>query len=232
MEHAVDHAGRLFIDRDPDMFRCLLQFMRAATMPPQIYIKTNKESLLEECLFFGLDHMTHRIKGKASIYDLLPRDRQLSNEEHEKGQGGQEDGWHRSFLLDVFKEDASPLNPNDLGLPLLKPGSKEKPQVTCHNLAQFEERFQKLSHGVFGLIKQIPGIVIAGGSIMSTLTNRVTSDIDIFLVSTLEEAPVILERIYDAIKQVDENVAQKGMRTLVTRSKHAVLGSSCLEVGV
>ena len=66
---------------------------------------------------------------------------------------------------------------------------------------------------------------------MSTLKNRVTSDIDIFLVSTLEEAHAIPERIYDAIKQVDENVEQKGMRTLVTRSKHAVLGSSCLEVG-
>ena len=53
MEHAVDQAGRLFVDRDPDMFRCLLQFMRASTGPPQNYLKTNKETLLEECRFLA-----------------------------------------------------------------------------------------------------------------------------------------------------------------------------------
>ena len=229
MEHAVDPAGRLFVDRDPDMFRCLLQFMRAATMPPQIYIKTNKESLLEECLFFALDHMTHRIKGITSIYDLRPRDRHLFKEESEEIQCGQADGWHQNFLLDVFKEDTSPLDPIDLGWPLLKPGLKERPQMACHTLAAFEESFQRLSGGVFNLIKQIKGITIAGGSIVSTLTNRTngaTSDIDIFLVATIEDAPAILENIYEAIKMADEHVGKKGMRMLVTRSKHAVLGSS------
>ena len=221
MEHAVDQAGRLFVDRDPDTFRCLLQFMRTATMPPQIYIKTCKAALLEECLFFGLDHMTHRIKGKTSIYDLLPRDRHLSNEESEKGQGGQGDGWHRRFLLDVFDEDTSPLDPGELGLPLLKPGSTRRPLVTCNSLGRFEERFESLSGGVFNLIKEIPGIVFAGGSIVGGLTQTSTSDIDIFLVSKLEQAPAILEKIYEVIKAVTGE-EKNGSKTLITRSKHAV----------
>ena len=141
MEHAVDQAGKLFIDRDPEMFRYLLQFMRASTGPPQNYIKTNKVTLLEECRFFGLDHMIHRITGVTSIYDLAPDDRSLKHEESEVYREAQSGGWYPGFLLNVFDENTSPLDPGALGLPLLKPGSTRNPLVTCTSVGQFEERF-------------------------------------------------------------------------------------------
>ena len=221
MEHAVDQAGRLFVDRDPDMFRCLLQFMRASTGPPQNYIKTNKETLLEECRFFGLDHMMHRITGATSIYDLAPDDRSLKHEESEVYREAQSGGWYPGFLLNVFDENTSPLDPAALGMPLLKPGSTRRPLVTCSSLGQFEERFENLSGGVFHLIKEIPGIVFAGGSIVGGLTQISTSDIDIFLVASLEQAPAILEKIYEIIQAV-AGMGKKGLKTLITRSKHAV----------
>ena len=221
MEHAVDQAGRLFVDRDPDLFRCLLQFMRASTGPPQNYIKTNKETLLEECRFFGLDHLIHRITGVTSIYDLAPDDRSLKHEESMVYREAQRGGWYPGVLLNVFDENTSPLDPGALGLPLLKPGSTRRPLVTCTSLGQFEKRFENLSGGVFHLIKEIPGIVFAGGSVVSGLTQISTSDIDIFLVASLEQAPAILEKIYEVVKVV-AGEEKKGLKTLITRSKHAV----------
>ena len=50
---ARDHHGRLFIDRDPQLFAVLLQFLRAQTLPAQSYVKVNQQSLLEESSFFS-----------------------------------------------------------------------------------------------------------------------------------------------------------------------------------
>ena len=93
--------------------------------------------------------------------------------------------------------------------------------MTCSSLGQFEERFENLSGGVFNLIKEIPGIVFAGGSIVGGLTQISTSDIDIFLVASLEQAPAILEKIYEIIQTV-AGMGKKGLKTFITRSKHAV----------
>ena len=59
LEHSVDDQGRLFIDRDPQLFAVVLQFMRASTTPPQSLIRANRESLLEECRFsVSYTHLT------------------------------------------------------------------------------------------------------------------------------------------------------------------------------
>ena len=65
MEHAVDIEDKLFIDRDPDLFNVLIQWMRASTCPPQSYIKANREALLEECRFFDIDYLAERIRGHS-----------------------------------------------------------------------------------------------------------------------------------------------------------------------
>ena len=44
--------GRLFIDRDPELFAVLLKFLRAQTLPAQSYVKVNQQSLLEESSVF------------------------------------------------------------------------------------------------------------------------------------------------------------------------------------
>ena len=57
--------------------------------------------------------------------------------------------------------------------------------------------------------------------VVGALKHISTSDIDIFLVSSLEQAPAILEKIYEVIKAV-AGEEKKGSKTLITRSKHAV----------
>ena len=47
--HATDDSGALLIDRSPELFRILLQYMRAGTVPPQFALRTLKHDLLSEC---------------------------------------------------------------------------------------------------------------------------------------------------------------------------------------
>ena len=49
--HATDDSGALLIDRSPALFRILLQYMRASTVPPQSVLRTLKHDLLAECQF-------------------------------------------------------------------------------------------------------------------------------------------------------------------------------------
>ena len=55
----------------------------ASTLPQQTYIKSNKESLLEECRFFGLEDLALRISGHTVVNDLRPADRRLKRQEDE-----------------------------------------------------------------------------------------------------------------------------------------------------
>ena len=115
LEHSVDEQGRLFIDRDPELFAVLLQFMRASTTPPQSHIRANRESLLEECRFFGVD--AARFRGHTWTSDLSPQDRRIKKQEYEARSLSEAQG---CFLLDVFRHDASPVEPTDLGLQIFR----------------------------------------------------------------------------------------------------------------
>ena len=50
---AVDANGRLFIDRSPELFAVLLQFLRSCQRP--ILHLVDKHALLNGCNFFGCD---------------------------------------------------------------------------------------------------------------------------------------------------------------------------------
>ena len=220
MEHAVDGAGRLFIDRDPDLFASLLQFMRAHQGPPQSYLKAHKEALLEECRFFGLRHMEDRLRGLVSEYDLRPEDRRIKAEEDEMLMNTPS-GWRMKFVLDVFAENSRPMDATQLGLPLLRSAAETPAKMCCDGLDNFKARFQTLSGNVFNSIEKIKGVTIAGGSVVGTLTGAAFSDIDIFLTASVEQAPAILEQIFEAVQ--DQGPQQgRARKLLITRSKHAV----------
>ena len=127
----------------------------------------------------------------------------------------------KEILLDVFAQDTTPLEATNLGLPLLKGNSGARPRVTCDGLADFKVRFQALSGNVLSAIDKIPGITFAGGSVVGALTGGSISDLDIFLVAAPEQAPVILEQIYEAVQKQDVE-KKKGRQLLLARSKHAV----------
>ena len=93
MDHAVDEDdGSFFVDRSGQFFGHLLQFMRTSLCPNCSYVARNKQGLLSECEYFGLDHVAHRIRGETSPYDMRPKDRCSKQQEADAGS-----------LLDVFE---------------------------------------------------------------------------------------------------------------------------------
>ena len=49
LQHGTDEHGRLFIDRSPELFAIILQFLRNAQRPAVV---ADKHALLHECDFF------------------------------------------------------------------------------------------------------------------------------------------------------------------------------------
>ena len=161
MQHSTDPKGRLFIDRDPELFAVLLQFLRAHTLPPQSYIKMHRQALLEECKFFQIAHLEHYLCGHTSKFDLRLEDRQIKKRESEVRCMCED----RSFLLDVFETCTLPRDANELEVPLLKP-CRKRVQVSC-SFATFCSRFRALTLGLADAIENTPGVVFAGGSVVS-----------------------------------------------------------------
>ena len=217
MQHSTDPKGRLFIDRDPELFAVLLQFLRANTLPPQSYIKMHRQALLEECKFFQITHLEHYLCGHTSKFDLRLEDRQIKDTESDIRCMCED----RSFLLNVFETCTLPRDANELEVPLLKPARK-RIEVNCRSFATFCSRYRTLTHGLADAIANTPGVVFAGGSVLSALIEREAGDVDIFLTGELGEATAALTQIYDAVRSLKEETKQHQYRLLVTRSKRAL----------
>ena len=156
--------------------------MRASTTPPQSHIRANRESLLEECRFFGVD--AARIRGHTWTSDLSPQDRRIKKQEYEARSLPEA---QRGFLLDVFAHDASPAEPADLGLHIFRRCGR-RPVMRCSDYKDFCARFARITGGLSKEIENVAGIVFAGGSVIGTLTEGQIGDIDIFLTCAVEQA--------------------------------------------
>ena len=75
----------------------------SSTAIPQSYIKANKECLLEECRFFGVDCMIARIRGHTSIFDLNLEDRRIKLKECDVRDSLHQNGL--DFRLEVFSHE-------------------------------------------------------------------------------------------------------------------------------
>ena len=75
---AVDVNGRVFVDRSPELFAVLLQFLRSCQRPALDLV--DKHALLNECKFFGCEWLAQILRGEISPYDIRAEDRAL----HEK----------------------------------------------------------------------------------------------------------------------------------------------------
>ena len=81
--------------------------------------------------------------------------------------------------MDVFETCTLPRDANELEVPLLKP-CRKRVQVSC-SFATFCSRFRALTLGLADAIENTPGVVFAGGSVVSALTQSEVGDVDIFL---------------------------------------------------
>ena len=109
----------------------------------QTYIKSNKESLLEECRFFGLEDLALRISGHTVSNDLRPPERRLKKQEDELRASSDvhpSEKYEAGSLIDVFCQDSSPLDPLGLGLPILRNQGWTRPKMKCENYQSFRIR--------------------------------------------------------------------------------------------
>ena len=66
LEHGTDEHGRLFIDRSPQHFAIILQFLRTCQRPAAV---ADKHALIHECEFFGVPWLTQILRGEISEFD-------------------------------------------------------------------------------------------------------------------------------------------------------------------
>ena len=115
--------------------------MRNGQRPPQNIIDTLKDQLEEDCEFYGLEWMAHKIRGEISPYDMRYEDRLIRKNELA----------HNVTLFDVFQVDTNPRPRTELQLPLLM---EDKPQPTVKgSYTEFYERLDKFTGGLLADLK-------------------------------------------------------------------------------
>ena len=190
--------------------------MRTTVSPNWTYVNENKNALIEECKYYGLDYMQHRIRGETSPYDLRPQDRQLKEQEVAAMQSSNAD-----MLIDVFDVETEALEPGELQLSLL-PAQAARACVKGTK-DDFLDRIGKLTCGLTQELGEMAGIVIAGGSVCAALTDCDMGDIDIFLCCAVQEAENLLKEIFAVAQRVHRQRQHDDVaKLLITRSKHAV----------
>ena len=116
--------------------------MRTTLCPNWAYVAQARQNLLDECEYFGLEHMAQRLRGETSSYDMRPEDRYIKLDESAG-----------CSLVDLFDTDFSALDPDMLQLPLLP--SKTKRATVVGSYEDIAERFEQISGG---LAREVAGV--------------------------------------------------------------------------
>ena len=159
---AVDVNGRVFVDRSPELFTVLLQFLRSCQRPALELV--DKHALLNECNFFGCDWLAQILRGEISPYDLRGEDRSIREKEREALADA------ASYrLIDVHAANLSLKPREELQIPILALSDITRPELSGA-FAEFYKRLNTWSGGcLIDDLVDISGIFIAGGSILSAL---------------------------------------------------------------
>jgi hypothetical protein len=214
--HAVDPHGRLFIDRSPDLFAILLEFMRTLERPGEGLLRAHGEAIVKECLYYGLDTLPQIVRGTlAPDFYMRATDRAIKAEER----AVLSDSQASNTVLDVYKADLKSRPREDLQQPLLL--SEGLRPILRGGYPAFYERLNGISGGLMDDLRNIPRAVIAGGSVLAALTDVPHTDIDVFLVCPPDEAVACLRQIFEAVQRHHVRKGAK-KRYLITRSQNAV----------
>ena len=214
MGHATDADGRLFLDRNGILFGHLLDFLRAGTLPPESVLRDCRGALLEEAAFFGVEHLSHRLRREISPYDLRAEDRELQAEEAAASRGEKD-----LMMWNVHSAGAAPRDRVELQLPLLLQANGTRPAVVG-SFSDFYERLDKFSGGLIEALSGIPGLIVAGGSVLGALCSLESADLDLYIKTG--EADTAFRSVFDAVKANHSKRNGSKARLLVTRSNAAV----------
>jgi len=120
-------------------------------------------------------------------------------------------------LIDVFTADTTVRRRADLQLPIIELSNAARPEI----FGTFSDFYSRLnSCGIVEELSEIPGLVIAGGAVLSALVRGSAGDIDIFFTVPQCEAEATLRQVFAAVQRSMRK--SKGEKLLVTRTKNAL----------
>ena len=155
------------------------------------------------------------LRTETCPFDLRLFDRQIRENEATARKDPRSYG---NMLIDVHNNAIEHISRDIIELPLL---FADVPRSSVRgDFDEFYERLNKFSGNLLTDLKDVPGLIVVGGSVLSALTGCSAGDIDIFLKMKSEEAKPTLIKIYDVIRANHSRVSKK--RMLITRSKNAV----------
>jgi len=218
MPFDVDENKRIFIDRSGLLFELVLQFLRSRCRPPQSMLDKYGEELLIESDFFGIDCLSHYVRGVISPFDLRAEDRALRQREQQACMDPK--SFEQELLLDVHLADMGNRSRDVLQLPLLFDNAV-RPALSG-SFSEFYERLNNWSGGLVDDLRNVPSLVFAGGSVLSALVDGVAGDLDIFLVGTKEPEQRLRDIFAVMQKNQEKHTSAVKSKMLVTRSKNAI----------
>ena len=213
MAHGTDGRGCLFLDRSPDLFAVLLQFLRTRSRPPESVL-ANKFALLCECNFFGCEVFAQVLRGESSPFDLRPDDRALRLRE----QFARRDACMYN-LVDLFNTSTAVRPREELQIPILELSSIARRHLAVGSFQEVYRRLDSWSGHLIDDLGSIPGLVIAGVSVLSALKRTSAGDLDIFLTVSKAEAEATLRQFFSAVQR--NHARNGGGKLLVTRTQNA-----------
>ncbi len=117
--------------------------------------------------FYGLDSLAVKIRGGTCPMDLLESDRRLRENESVARQDPKT--YEKSMLIDVFGTETSPLARSSLELPRLL-ADVPSPTLQSTTILDFYDRLNTFSGELLQDLKDIPGLLWAGGAVIGALT--------------------------------------------------------------
>ena len=163
---AVDHKGRIFVDRCGDMFAIILNCLRNNSRPTPQVVSSKGRELCIECAFYGIDWLASKLQGLITPTDMRPQCRAIREQECRIREGIESE----SALVDVFKENILPSDPVELQVPLLLRGEAARP-VVKGSFDNFRERLNMLTCNLLPQLEEIDDIVIAGSAVQHPRTD-------------------------------------------------------------
>ena len=217
----MDEDGRIFIDRDPELFAVVLQAVRVNRRPARNVIERLGLDLRNEADYFCLDWLADTLRGKLSPTDLPPVVARVRAEE-ECTRADLDKGVDQidNILVDLHQCALGADPKIHWGGPLLFEKREMQP-LSLPTYVDFMARLDTFSGGLVENLRKIPGVVVAGGSVLGALLNGVANDLDIFIIDHMM-AKRALREIFEMIQRSQATLHGTLSRLIVMRTKNAI----------
>lgn len=240
----ADDEGCLFVDRNGELFKVIIEYLRTFRRPPKEVLETRGIQLRDEAEFYGCSELLNELDGLTNVHKLEQRDRNMREAElaltkaYENSELSSEAA--SEYLVDVFKkhEDFKIQSRSLLGYPLLLEHQCPLPplgssSIIPSNVEDFKARFKMFAGNLLELVGRDPAVVVAGGSVVAALvedapqassssserSSPAIRDVDVFLCGV---SPERAETLLDGILTAFSNCEARQYWSHIVRSNAAV----------